>query len=114
LLYNYKLYYRVYINNIIITFNSIKDYFKYLDTIFNLFISKNIVFSPKKSYLAYPNIELLSFYVNGFGLSTTKNRIKTFKKLTFPNNLKAFEQYISNTKFLRHLIPYYIQFIKLL
>ncbi|KHE78261.1 hypothetical protein GE21DRAFT_1223863, partial [Neurospora crassa] len=91
LLYNYKIYYRVYINNIIIVSNSINNYFKYLEIIFVLFISKNIILSPKKSYFGYPNIEFLSFYINSFSLFTTKDRIKAFRKLAFPNNLKIFE-----------------------
>ncbi|KHE79291.1 hypothetical protein GE21DRAFT_1221264, partial [Neurospora crassa] len=67
-----------YINNIIIISNSVKDYFKHLNTIFSLFVSKNIILLPKKSYLGYPNIELLKFYINSFKLSTTKEYIAAF------------------------------------
>ncbi|KAL0470273.1 hypothetical protein QR685DRAFT_571414 [Neurospora intermedia] len=76
-------------NNIIITLNSVNNYFKYLNTIFILFTNKNIILSLKKSYFDYPNIELLNFYINGFGLSTIKEYIKAFMNLAFPNNLKV-------------------------
>ncbi|KHE82477.1 hypothetical protein GE21DRAFT_1213509, partial [Neurospora crassa] len=79
----------IYINNIIITFNSIEKHLKYLNTIFSLFISKNIILLPKKSYLKYPNIKLLGFYINNFKLSTTKEHITAFQNLTFPNILKV-------------------------
>ncbi|KAK3402851.1 hypothetical protein B0T20DRAFT_344550, partial [Sordaria brevicollis] len=81
----------IYINNIIIVLNSVEDYFRYFDVIFSLFISKNIVLSLKKSYFKYPNIKLLGFYINNFGLFIIKNKIKTFKNFTFPNSLKVFK-----------------------
>ncbi|KAK1777033.1 hypothetical protein QBC45DRAFT_331441, partial [Copromyces sp. CBS 386.78] len=79
----YKEYYCIYINNIVITSNIIKEYFIYLYTIFKLFTNKNIVLTPKKSYFGYPNIELLSFRVNLLNLSTTKERIEIIKNLIF-------------------------------
>ncbi|KHE82160.1 hypothetical protein GE21DRAFT_1214151, partial [Neurospora crassa] len=81
----------IYINNIVIASNLIDNYYKHLNAIFSLFVSKNIILSPKKSYLEYPSIELLGFYINSFGLSTTKERIEAFRILAFPNNLKALE-----------------------
>ncbi|KAK3489300.1 uncharacterized protein B0T23DRAFT_321977, partial [Neurospora hispaniola] len=78
-----------YINNIIITSNSINNYLKYLNTIFSLFLSKNIILSLKKFYLNYSNIGLLGFHINNFGLLTIKERIEAFKILIFPNNLKV-------------------------
>lgn len=90
----------------------VDEYIKYLNTIFNLFVLKNIVLSPKKSYLGYPSIELLGFYVNGFGLSITKERFQAFKNLVFLNNLNALKQYISSTSFLQYLISYYTQLVE--
>ncbi|KAK3498869.1 uncharacterized protein B0T23DRAFT_308062, partial [Neurospora hispaniola] len=81
----------VYINDIIIASDFINNYFKYLEVIFTLFIFKNIVLSPKKSYFNYSNVEFFSFYINNFGLFTIKDRIEAFRKLAFPNNLKVFE-----------------------
>ncbi|KHE85169.1 hypothetical protein GE21DRAFT_1207011, partial [Neurospora crassa] len=81
----------IYINNIIIASNFVDNYLKYLNTIFSFFISKNIVLLLKKLYLGYFSVELLGFYVNNFGLLTIRERIKAFKYLVFPSNLKVLE-----------------------
>ncbi|KHE78627.1 hypothetical protein GE21DRAFT_1222867, partial [Neurospora crassa] len=81
----------IYINNIIITLNLVDDYLKYLNIIFLLFVSKNIILLPKKSYLSYPSVELFSFYINKFNISITKERIEAFRKFIFLNLLKAFK-----------------------
>ncbi|KAK3396764.1 hypothetical protein B0T20DRAFT_356200, partial [Sordaria brevicollis] len=61
----------------------------YFDIIFSLFVSKNIILSPKKSYVGYFNVEFLNFYVNKFGIFIIKDYIEIFKNLTFPFNLKV-------------------------
>ena len=47
------------------------NYLKYLNDIFTLFKSRDIILSPAKSFIRYPLIELLGFYINTFGLSLT-------------------------------------------
>ena len=72
----------------------------------------NIALSPKKAYVRYPSVDLLSFRVDGLGLSTTDERLEAFSKLAFPRQLKALKQYLRATGFLRHLIPYYAQLVE--
>ncbi len=62
--------------------------------------------------MGYPSVELLGFHVDSLGLTTTAQRVAAFKDLAFPSTLKALEQYIGATGFLRHLIPYYAQLIE--
>ena len=50
------LYTKVYINNINIFSNILKEYIAYLNTIFKLFETKNIVISPSKLYIGFPSI----------------------------------------------------------
>ncbi|KHE81398.1 hypothetical protein GE21DRAFT_1215972, partial [Neurospora crassa] len=82
--------------------------------IFNLFALKNIILSLKKSFITYPNIKLLGFKVNILELSTINERMAAFRNLKFLNTLKSLERYISTSKFIRYLIPYYTKLIKLL
>lgn len=105
-------YCRAFIDDIVIYSDNLEDHKKHLRKIFKLFISKNIAISPSKSFVGYPNVELLGFRVDGFGLSNTADRIAAYKQLDFPRNLKALEQYIGSTGFLRHLIPYYAQLVE--
>ncbi|KHE78625.1 hypothetical protein GE21DRAFT_1222884, partial [Neurospora crassa] len=61
LLVVFAYFYRIFINDIIIFSNTLKNYIQYLIQIFELFTLRNIALFPTKSYLAYPNIELLRF-----------------------------------------------------
>ncbi|KAK3388272.1 hypothetical protein B0T20DRAFT_365310, partial [Sordaria brevicollis] len=97
----------IYINNIIIFSDIIKEYFKYFDYIFNLFTLYNLILLFKKNYIIYPNVELLGFYIDIFNLSLIKKRLEVFRNLIFPEILKSLEIYISKFNFLRYLIPYY-------
>lgn len=103
---------RGYIDDIVIFSDTAEDHIKHLRTMFSLFMKKNITISPAKSFLGYPDVELLGFHVNGFGRTTTASRVAAFKQLEFPRQLKALEQYIGATGFLRHLIPYYAKLIE--
>ena len=114
LLAQYTDYCRAFIDDIVIYFNSLEEYERYLRRIFKLFLSKNIAISPSKSFVGYPNVELLGFRVDGLGLSITADRVKAFRILEFPDTLKALEQYIGMAGFLRYLIPYYAKIAELL
>lgn len=107
LLSGHSEYCRAFIDDIVIYSETREEHERHLRRIFELFLSKNIAISPSKSFVGYPNVELLGFRVDGLGLSTTADRVKAFKILEFPNTLKALEQYIGMSGFLRHLIPYY-------
>ncbi|KHE85151.1 hypothetical protein GE21DRAFT_1206905, partial [Neurospora crassa] len=89
-----------FINNIIITSNTLEEYLKYFKSIFNLFIKKGILISLKKLYLSYPNVKLLNFKVDTLRLTTITKHIITFKNLIFPNQFKTLKHYISNLGFL--------------
>ncbi|KAK1777237.1 hypothetical protein QBC45DRAFT_331153, partial [Copromyces sp. CBS 386.78] len=100
----YKEYYRIYIDDIVITSNIIEEYFTYLYIIFKLFASKNIVLALKKLYFGYPNIELLGFCVDLLSFLIIKERIEVIRNLAF---------LVYAIGFLRYLIPYYVQFVEL-
>ncbi|AEO64500.1 uncharacterized protein THITE_2023573, partial [Thermothielavioides terrestris NRRL 8126] len=85
----------IFINDIIIFSDTIDKYTKYLETIFSFFEKKNISIALAKSYIIYPSVELLSFYVDRFGLTNIEHCITAFRNFVFLNNLKALEQYIS-------------------
>ena len=87
--------------------DSLEDYLTYLNKIFNLFAFRNLALSPKKNFIAYPNIKLLGFRINAIGLTTIIKRLEVFRNLIFPEILKVLKIYIRSSKFIRHLIPYY-------
>ena len=107
LLDKHSHYCKAFIDDIVIFSDNAEQHEQHLKTIFRLFLSKNIAISPAKSYVAYPDVELLGFRVNSLGLTTTKERVAAFRNLAFPDSLKALEQYLGASGFLRHLIPYF-------
>ncbi|KHE78317.1 hypothetical protein GE21DRAFT_1223704, partial [Neurospora crassa] len=80
--------------------------------IFNFFTSKNIALSPKKSFIAYPNIELLNFKIDILKLLIINEKIVVFQNLEFLNTLKSLKQYINVLKFIRYFILYYTSLIE--
>lgn len=100
---------RAFIDDIVIYSDTIEEHEAHLREIFELFRSKNITISPNKSFLGYPSVELLGFMVDAFGLTTSQERMDALKNLAMPTTLRALEQYLGATGFLRHLIPYYAQ-----
>ncbi|EAQ86812.1 hypothetical protein CHGG_08065 [Chaetomium globosum CBS 148.51] len=105
-------YARAFIDDIVIFSNDAEDHLKHLERIFRLFHDKNVAIAPTKSFIGYPSVELLGFRVNSLGLTTTAQRVEAFRNLAFPKTLKALEQWIGATGFLRHLIPYYAQLLE--
>ncbi len=71
LLCPYALYARAFIDDIVIFSDIADDYAKHLEALFQLFCDKNIAIALAKLYVGYPSVELLGFYVDSLGLTTT-------------------------------------------
>ena len=74
-----------------------------------MFSEKNVSLSLEKSFIGYPSIELLGFYIDTLGIYSTEEKTQSFQKLEFPSTLKALETYLRATGFLCNMIPYYTQ-----
>ncbi|SCO14500.1 related to TY3B-TY3B protein [Fusarium fujikuroi] len=112
LLRPYRSFCRAFINDIVIFSKSAAEHARHMDTLFRLFISKNLSISPTKSWIGYPSAQVLGFRVDALGLSTTAERVAAFAKLKFPRQLAALKQYIGATGYIRHLIPYYAKIME--
>lgn len=102
-----KKFCKAYIDDIIIFSDSFEEHLEHLHEVFSIFLEKGISMSPTKSFIGYASIQLLGFYVDSLGLSTTTDRIQGFCNLCFSRTLKDLEADLGSTGFLRHLIPYY-------
>ena len=89
--------------------NIFNDHIEYLEDIFFLFQEKNISINPEKSYIGYPTIELLKYYIDALEIYSIEDRTQSFYKLEFPSILKVLETYLKAISFLRSMIPYYVQ-----
>ena len=105
----YRHFARCYIDDIVIFSRSVEDHFEHLRTIFRLFAKLKITLEPKKSYLGYPSVTLLGQKVDGFGLTTTEERVAAIKEMQFPATLEALETYIGMANWLRRNVRYFAQ-----
>jgi hypothetical protein len=82
-----------------------------LENIFSLFRKKNISINPEKSYIEYPIVELLGYYIDILGIYSMEDRTQGFYELEFLSILKALEIYLGAIGFLYSIIPYYAQIV---
>ncbi len=75
MLKEYREYYKVFIDNITIFSDFFKDYIEYLNSVFFLFQEMNMGFNTEKSFIGYPFIKLLGFYIDVLKIYSIKNRI---------------------------------------
>src|SRR6266566_3072364 len=85
------------------------NHIKHLEDIFSLFREKNISINLEKSYIRYPTVELLRYYIDTLGIYSMEDQMQSFYKLEFPSTLKALKTYLGAIGFLCSIIPYYTQ-----
>src|SRR5205809_2109010 len=72
ILKSHKFFVCCYIDDIVIFLKILKNYFKHLNTVFNLFDELEIIFKEVKTHLDYLSIILLSQQVNDFDMISSK------------------------------------------
>ena len=112
LLRPHRHYARAYMDDIVIFSQSLDEHLQHLYAVFQLFHSRHICLSPKKSYLGYPSVSLLGQRVSGFGMTTSEERIEAILALRFPENLSELDTYLGMTGYLRNYIRYYAQIVE--
>ena len=100
---------RAYIDNIIYGAKSLPDLLDKLRILFDIFLHYNISIKPTKSYLNYPDVGLLGQRVNSLGLTTSEEKLRAIRLLTYPDTLGALEYYLGLTGYLRNYIHFYAQ-----
>ena len=84
----------------------------HLRRVFKLFKKYNIVISPEKAFLGYPNIKLLNCRINSIGLLIIKEILAVITKIKYFTILGLLEYYFGLSRYLREYIHYYTQFTK--
>ena len=109
ILRKYRHFVKIYINDIVIFFNTLKKYLKHLTLIFALFKKYNIVIKTFKIYFNYFIIVLLNQRVNNFDLFIVENKLKIIFNLKFSHILKHLKIYFDKIEYLRQYVIYYAQ-----
>ncbi len=94
ILWQQRLYIKVYVNDIVIFFNMLKEHLNYLYNVFDILDKMKIYFLSKKFYLTYLFIQLLSQQVNALSLVTLKDKLIIIFKIKFSLSLSQLEKYL--------------------
>ena len=101
-------------DDIICGAKSFTDLLQKLRIFFDIFLKYNISIKPTKSFLNYPNVGLLCQQVNSLGLTTSEEKLRAIKHLTYLETLGALEYYLGLTDYLHNYIHFYAQLAALL
>ena len=97
---SHKFFVCCYIDDIVIFLKILKNYFKHLNTVFNLFDELRITLKEIKTHLDYSSIILLNQPVNDFDMTSSKKWIAALWDLSFSETLKNLKIYLDLTDWL--------------
>ena len=103
---------RAYIDDVVTGATSFRQHLKDLRELFQLFVDYNISISPTKTYLGYPDVNLLGQRVNSLGLTSSEEKLRAISRLRYPKTLGALEHYLGLTGYLRQYVHFYAQLAK--
>lgn len=102
-----KAFATTYVNNIVTKAKSFAKHIANLRELFKLFVNHNISISPIKTFLEYPNINLLDRRVDSFSLTIAEDKLKVIKALKYPTSLGDLEYYLGLADYLYNYIHYF-------
>ena len=106
------LYSRAYIDDIVSGTRSFTKHLSNLRNLFRTLVEANVLISPRKVFLGYPDIKLLGQHVNSMGLLASVDKLYAISLLEYPSTLGALEHYLGLINYLRNYIYYYNAFAK--
>ena len=77
--------------------------------LFAILVKWNVSLAPAKTFLGYPDVQLLGQRVNSLGLTTTTEKLAAIVKIQYPLIVSDLEYFLGLTGYLRSYIYYYIQ-----
>ena len=110
----YRVFARVYVDDIVVFNHTLKKHLAHLHTIFQLFDFYDINLSSKKFFLDYLIVVLLKQKINVFDFITIIDKLKTIVKLNFSYILKNLKIYLDLIDWLREFVLWYAQKINVL
>ena len=100
---------KAYVDDIVTGAKTFEDHIKDLRLLFELYTEFNITVSPSKTFLNYPDVNLLGRKVNSFGLISPEDKLKAISQLQYPSTLGDLEHYLGLTGYLRQYVHFYAQ-----
>ena len=109
ILRKFRHFVKIYVNDIVVFFNSLKKHLKHFKQIFVLFKRMNIAFKSIKFFLKYFTIFLLNQRVNNLNLIIAIDKLKIIFNFAFSQIFKQLKIYLSKIDYFRQYVFYYVQ-----
>ena len=100
---------QAYIDDIVLGSKSLAQHVAHLRRLFQLLVDHNIAIAATKTFLNYPNINLLGRKVDSFGMATATDKLKAISEISYPSTLGDLEHYLGLTGYLRSSVHFYAQ-----
>ena len=100
ILRSYRHFCRVYIDDIVIFFTSLKKHLTHLRFIFSTLEKMNIYLLSQKSFLNYSSIQLLNQTIDTLKLTTIKEKFIVIINLFFSKTLAQLKKYLNFIEYL--------------
>lgn len=82
---------QVYIDDIVIVSETFTNHLLHLELVFSWLQQLNITLKLVKSFIRYPNVQLLGIHVDTLGMITMEEKTKAIQELQFPTTLADVE-----------------------
>lgn len=94
----------VYIDDIIIYSNSLKEHLSDVSTVLKLVGKSGITLSPKKCHIAYQSIKALGHTVSNLGIGTLEETVRAVKEYPIPHNVKSLQRFLGLAVYYRRFV----------
>ena len=109
ILRNLRDFARVYVDDIVVFFNTLEKHMTHLHSMFQRLNFYDINLFFKKFFFDYSTIALLDQKIDVFDLIIAIDKLKIIVKLNFSYTLKNLKIYLNLTKWLREFVTFYVQ-----
>ena len=109
ILRQYRVFVRIYIDDIVVFNKILKKYLKHLTKMFELFRRLNIALKSFKIFLKYFIVVLLEQKIDNFEFIIIEKKLKIIFKFQFFVTLKQLKTYLDLIEWIRNYVSYYVQ-----
>jgi len=104
----------VYLDDILIFSNSLKEHYKRIENVFEKIKEAGLKINPSKCHFLKEEIRFLGHQINANGIQTEKSKIEAIEKFESPKCVKKLRSFLGLTNYYRRFIKDYTKYSKVL
>lgn len=98
---------RVYVDDFVVRGSTPDEHLENLDKFLTTLDIANVTISLKKSFVGFPGVKMLGYFVDGFGLASLEERVEVIRNIAEPTSLAALEHFLGVAGYLHDKAPRY-------